>query len=51
MDEARTVMEIARRIAAIILMESALNANYQAVRQSTYAWPAATAKDTNQIQV
>jgi hypothetical protein len=51
MDEARTVTEIARRIAAIILMEPALDANYEAVRQSTYAWPAATAKAASQVQL
>jgi hypothetical protein len=42
MEEVRTVTEIARRIAAIILMEPALNANYEAVKKSTYAWPAVT---------
>ena len=41
-EEVRTVTEIARRLAAIILMEPALNANYEAVKKSTYAWPAAT---------
>jgi type ISP restriction-modification system protein len=41
-DEVRTVTEIARRIAAIILMQPALNANYEAVKKSTYAWPAGT---------
>jgi hypothetical protein len=42
MEEVRTVTEIARRIAAIILKEPALNANYEAVKKSTYAWPAGT---------
>lgn len=41
-DEVRTVTEIARRIAAIILMQPALNANYEAVKKSTYTWPAGT---------
>jgi hypothetical protein len=41
-DEVRLVTDSARRIAAIILMEPALDANYEAVKQSTYAWPAAT---------
>jgi hypothetical protein len=45
MDEVRTVTEIARRIAAIILMEPELDANYQAVKQSSYAWPAASGAD------
>jgi hypothetical protein len=39
-DEAREVMNIARRIAAILLLEPALDGNYEAVKQSTYAWPA-----------
>jgi hypothetical protein len=39
-DEAREVMNIARRIATILLLEPALDANYSAVKQSTYTWPA-----------
>ncbi len=39
-DEAREVMNIARRIAAILLLEPALDANYEAVKQSSYEWPA-----------
>ncbi len=38
-DEAREVMNMARRIAAIVLLEPALNANYQAVKGDTYSWP------------
>ena len=38
MDEARTVADIARRIAAILLMEPELDANYEAVKKSTYSW-------------
>src|SRR5205807_2254913 len=38
-DEAREVMNMARRIAAIVLLEPALDANYQAVKEATYAWP------------
>jgi hypothetical protein len=37
-DEARYVTEIARRIAAILLLEPALDANYEAVKAETYAW-------------
>ena len=33
-------MNIARRIAAILLLEPALDANYKAVKQSTYTWRA-----------
>jgi hypothetical protein len=28
-----------RRLAAIVLLEPALNANYQSVKASPYAWP------------
>lgn len=38
-DEAREVMNIARCIAAIVLLEPALDANYQTVKQDTYQWP------------
>ena len=37
-DEARNVMEMARRIAAILLLEPALDANYENVKAETYAW-------------
>jgi len=33
-------MNIARRIAAILLLEPALDANYETVKQSTYTWRA-----------
>jgi hypothetical protein len=39
MNEMRTVTDIARRIAAVILMEPALNANYEAVKKSAEVWP------------
>ncbi len=35
-DEAREVTNMARRLAAIILMEPSLNVNYQAVKGSCY---------------
>jgi hypothetical protein len=38
-DEAREVMNIARRIAAILLLEPSLNANYQAIKTAAYPWP------------
>ena len=31
-----------RRIAAIVLLEPALDANYERVKADTYAWPART---------
>jgi Type ISP C-terminal specificity domain len=37
-DEVRYVSEMARRIAAILSLEPALDANYVRVKQSTYAW-------------
>ena len=39
MAEAREVSEMARRIAAILLLEPALDANYRAVKAATWAWP------------
>ncbi|MEO6393378.1 MAG: type ISP restriction/modification enzyme [Pyrinomonadaceae bacterium] len=39
-DEAREVMNMARRIAAILLLESELDANYQSVKSATYYWDA-----------
>jgi hypothetical protein len=41
-EEAREVTNIARRIAAILLLEPALDANYEAVKQSAYQWPLET---------
>ncbi len=38
-EEARDVMNMARRIAALILMQRDLDANYESVRRSAYAWP------------
>ncbi len=37
--EVEEVQAMARRIAAIILMEPALDANYQAIKASAYTWP------------
>ena len=37
-DEARYVAEIARRIAALLLMGPALDANYEAVKRHPYPW-------------
>jgi hypothetical protein len=37
-DEAREVMNIARRVAAILLLEPELDANYLAVKASIYQW-------------
>jgi Type ISP C-terminal specificity domain len=38
-EEVMEVTQMARRIAAILLLESELDANYAAVKQSTYPWP------------
>ncbi|MGB8647588.1 MAG: type ISP restriction/modification enzyme [Anaerolineae bacterium] len=38
-DEAREVTNMARRLAAIVLLEPQLDANYQAVKDNSYAWP------------
>ncbi|MBU2601920.1 MAG: hypothetical protein KKA32_07110 [Actinobacteria bacterium] len=37
-DEAREVMNMARRIAAILLLEPALDANYRAVTAASFSW-------------
>jgi hypothetical protein len=37
-DEVREVRDIARRIAALVLLETQLDANYQAVKAETYDW-------------
>jgi len=38
-EEARYVTEMARRIAALVLLESELDANYRRVTAATYPWP------------
>jgi len=38
-EEAAYVTEMARRIAALILMQAELDANYEAVKADTYPWP------------
>jgi hypothetical protein len=38
-DEARYVAEMTRRIAALVLLEPALDANYERVKADTYGWP------------
>ncbi|MEH2133222.1 MAG: type ISP restriction/modification enzyme [Nostoc sp.] len=38
-EEVREVTNIARRITAIVLLETALDTNYEKVKQSTYTWP------------
>ena len=39
LEEAAYVTEMTRRIAALILMQPELDANYQAVKSDTYDWP------------
>ena len=38
-NEVEEVTHMARRLAAIVLIEPALNVNYQNVKESCYAWP------------
>lgn len=38
-EEVRYVQEMVRRIAAILLLGPALDANYEAVKANTYPWP------------
>jgi hypothetical protein len=37
-DEVRYVQEMARRIAAILLLEPALDANYESIKENAYPW-------------
>jgi hypothetical protein len=39
LEEAEYVTEMARRIAAIVLLQPELDANYQAVKSATWPWP------------
>lgn len=43
-DEAREVTHMARRIAALILLQPELDANYQRVKAATFDWPVAATK-------
>ena len=40
LDEVTEVKQMARRIAAILLLEPKLNVNYRTITSSTYRWPA-----------
>jgi hypothetical protein len=40
-EEVRYVEEMTRRIAGILLIEPALDANHEAVRRNAYGWPEA----------
>lgn len=42
LDELTEVMHMARRIAALLLLQPALDANYQAVKATRYFWPTTT---------
>ena len=42
LDEVSYVTDMARRIAALLLLQPALDANYRAVKASTYPWPTET---------
>ena len=39
MEEAEYVTEMVRRIAALILLQPELDANYRAVKEDTWPWP------------
>ncbi len=43
LEEAREVRDMARRLAALLLLEPALDENYRKVKATTYDWPAAQA--------
>lgn len=39
LEEAEYVTEMVRRIAALIVLQSELDANYETIKADTYAWP------------
>ncbi len=47
LDEVTEVKQMARRIAAILLLEPKLDANYEAVTRSTYRWPSSEGVSQN----
>ncbi|MGH7913091.1 MAG: hypothetical protein ACREPW_00375 [Candidatus Binataceae bacterium] len=49
MDEARAVTDIARRIAAILLMEPELDANYVTVKKAVLDWSSRTRTSASEI--
>jgi hypothetical protein len=48
-EEAREVTHMARRLAAIILIEPALNANYLRAKEYSFAWPRTKAIDVEMV--
>ena len=46
-EEAREVAYMTRRIAAILLLEPILNANYHEIKASTYPWPVSPVRDSS----
>jgi len=38
-EEVEYITEMVRRIAAILLLQPALDMNYQEVKSNTYSWP------------
>jgi hypothetical protein len=42
-EEVEEVTRLARRLAAIALLEPALNANYQSIKANPYVWPGLSA--------
>jgi hypothetical protein len=45
LDEMTEVSNMARRIAALLPLQPALDANYQATKAAAYAWPSARAPE------
>ena len=43
LNEVEEVTRMARRLAAIVLLEPVLNANYQRIKASAYVWPSISA--------
>ncbi len=45
-EEVKEVTDMARRIAGLLLLRPALDANYQAVKAAVYPWPGKAGADT-----
>ena len=48
LEEVREVQDMARRITAILLLETELNANYEAIKQATFSWPNSSHASANE---
>ena len=50
-DEAREFTQMIRRIAALLLLDPALDANYLAVKAALYTWPRESQEEETEVEV